>query len=82
MSDLSQVFEAADIFTSWMDISEIIRVKKLSIHPDSFRLGIQSIDPFHGFYIACIGVGPREYPTLSPFARKPSCFLLKVCFWL
>jgi hypothetical protein len=34
------------------DISVIIRVKKLTIHPDSFWLGVQSIDPFQGFYVA------------------------------
>jgi hypothetical protein len=27
------------------------------------------------------GVGPRQYPTLRPFARKPSFFLSKLCFW-
>lgn len=24
---------------------------RIKVHPDSFRLGIQSIDPFQGFYI-------------------------------
>lgn len=48
----SKVFDLDDTFTCLMDISEIIRVKKLSIHPHSFWLGVQSIDPFQGFYIA------------------------------
>jgi len=29
LSDLHRFFEVHDIFTSWMDISEIIRVKTL-----------------------------------------------------
>ena len=41
-----------DIFIFWMAISMIIRVKKPTIHPDSFWLGVQSIDPFQSFYIA------------------------------
>ena len=38
MSDISQVFEATDIFTSWMDISEIIRVKTPNIRLLQFKL--------------------------------------------
>jgi len=32
-SDISQVFEVDDIFTFWMDISEIIRVKTTTVSP-------------------------------------------------
>ncbi|MDB4444301.1 hypothetical protein N9174_03085 [bacterium] len=44
MSDISQVFDVDDIFTFEMDISEIIKVKRHSLYPDYFQIGIQTTE--------------------------------------
>ena len=46
MSDISELSDPDDILRIRIDISEVIRVKTPSLHPDVFHLSVQSIDPF------------------------------------
>ena len=41
MSDILQVFDVDDILTFEMDIAETIKVKRHSLYPDYFQIGIQ-----------------------------------------